>query len=517
MGSTASGKPRTFRYLAVSLSALAALILSSAVAQANSDEVEGIRRAIKARGARWHADVTPLSKLSPAERKMWLGARDDESQTTAPKPSDTAPEPLVTGTPSTLDWRSIEGVNFVSPVKSQGGCGSCWAFAATAALESQVMIANGGLPIDLSEQILLSCSGAGTCSGGYVTRASDFVRDVGLPLETCFKYTASNNSCDNACTNWRSDTEQISAWNRVSVTTTRVDAMKNALYAYGPIIANMRVYGDFYSYKTGVYSYTSGYYVGGHSVLVVGYDDLNQAFIVKNSWGAGWGEAGFFRIAYSETTGTSNFGYALLAYDGYRGGPLVADTTPPTVAIVAPTSDTMVSDTTAVSVGASDNVGVSSVELLLNGALFGKRSSAPYSFTWDTSKASNGTHTLQAVAYDAAGNRGASAPVDVVVDNAPDATQPLVAINSPGDGSTISKVVKISAGASDDGRLERLEVHAGGSLLGAVNCNGAATCSGSFSWNTNKGVAMGSHTITAHAYDAAGNRGESSVTVYKNR
>ena len=85
----------------------------------------------------------------------------------------------------------------------------------------------------------------------------------------------------------------------------------------------MYVYNDFYSYRSGVYSYAAGSYVGAHAVLVVGYDDLNQCFIVKNSWGSGWGEAGFFRIAYSEVNGTSRFGYSAIVYEGSPGdGPI---------------------------------------------------------------------------------------------------------------------------------------------------------------------------------------------------
>jgi hypothetical protein len=80
----------------------------------------------------------------------------------------------------------------------------------------------------------------------------------------------------------------------------------------------MYVYNDFYAYRSGVYSYTTGSYVGAHAVLTVGYDDEKQAFIVKNSWGSGWGEAGYFMIAYSEVGGTSRFGYSALVYDGYH-------------------------------------------------------------------------------------------------------------------------------------------------------------------------------------------------------
>jgi C1A family cysteine protease len=68
------------------------------------------------------------------------------------------------------------------------------------------------------------------------------------------------------------------------------------------------------NYKSGVYSYTSGKELGGHGVLLVGYNDAGQYFIVKNSWGPGWGEDGFFRIAYSELKSVCNFGLSTIAY-----------------------------------------------------------------------------------------------------------------------------------------------------------------------------------------------------------
>jgi C1A family cysteine protease len=228
---------------------------------------------------------------------------------------------LVTAAPPTVDWRGVEGVSYVTPVKNQGSCGSCWAFATTAGLESQVMIGTRGMPIDLSEQTLVSCGGVGSCSGGSSASASNFIRDVGLPLESCFFYTATNNLCSNACANWQDSAYGIVSWHSAYTTATSAEAIKNALYAYGPVVATMYVYNDFYSYRSGVYSYTTGSYVGAHAVLIVGYDDTLQAFIVKNSWGTGWGEAGYFMIAYSEVTGTSRFAYSTMVYDGYGDNP----------------------------------------------------------------------------------------------------------------------------------------------------------------------------------------------------
>jgi hypothetical protein len=87
----------------------------------------------------------------------------------------------------------------------------------------------------------------------------------------------------------------------------------------------MSVYSDFYYYSGGVYQYTSGTYQGGHAILIVGYDDAGQYFIVKNSWGSGWGESGYFRIGYSEFNSVVNFGDWSLAY--------YANTAPPSIRV----------------------------------------------------------------------------------------------------------------------------------------------------------------------------------------
>lgn len=262
----------------ISIAAVFALLLTSAFVYADSEELEQIRHAIKAKGGRWHADETSVSKLSEKEKKLRLGLSDHEGLTADYlSSSETAPVPTVTAAPATLDWRNVGGVSYITPVKNQSSCGSCWAFATTAALESQIMIDTGGLPIDLSEQILVSCSGAGTCSGGSSATASNFIRDVGLPLESCFKYTATNNLCSNACLDWQGNTYRTIGWHRASATTITVNDIKNALYAYGPVVATMYVYNDFFSYRSGVYSYATGSYVGAHAVMAVGYDDARQA------------------------------------------------------------------------------------------------------------------------------------------------------------------------------------------------------------------------------------------------
>jgi hypothetical protein len=227
-----------------------------------------------------------------------------------------------------FDWRDNGGTDYVTPIKDQGNCGCCWAFASTAALESYTLIHGAYNPtLNLSEQILLSCSGAGSCNGGTLDGAASFIQLTGLPVEQDDPYTATNSACSAAVSGWTSSTDKISMWEWISdgVATT-ASTLKNAVYTYGPVVVAMNVYSDFLAYKSGIYTYTTGTYEGGHAVLVVGYaDDASSPgggyFIVKNSWGTGWGEpygsdpGGYFRIGYSELTSVVQFASFALAYD----------------------------------------------------------------------------------------------------------------------------------------------------------------------------------------------------------
>jgi hypothetical protein len=295
-------------------------------------EIDSINAAIAREGAEWVAGETSVLRLSPAERQSRLGFL----------PSDIPEEKFIVqgftpmAVPSHLDWRDNSG-NYVTPIRDQKSCGSCWAFATTAALESATLITVGtpGVDLNLAEQILVSCSGAGSCGGGYPSYASDYFQSTGLPLESCYPYTGTNGDCGNACSNWQSSTYKLVDWWGV---TKSVDALKNALYTYGPLVTTMQVYSDFDSYRSGIYSYVSGYLRGGHAILLVGYDDSGQYFICKNSWGTWWGESGYFRIAYSQLNSAVNFGDYTIAYDD--GIPPDTETVSQPTTLSGPTSGT---------------------------------------------------------------------------------------------------------------------------------------------------------------------------------
>jgi C1A family cysteine protease len=124
-----------------------------------ASELDEIRAAIKVKNAKWIAGETSVSKLPPEHRKLRLGL-------IKPKVTDAekfiSVETPLLGLSASLDWRHNPD-NYVTSVRDQGNCGSCWAFATTGALESYTLIKDNspGLDIDLAEQILVSCSRAG--------------------------------------------------------------------------------------------------------------------------------------------------------------------------------------------------------------------------------------------------------------------------------------------------------------------------------------------------------------------
>lgn len=97
-----------------------------------------------------------------------------------------------------FDWRSRHGKNWMTSVKNQGNCGSCWAFSAVGTAEAYTnLYYNRLLGLDLSEQELVSCSTAGNCSGGNTGSALSYIIKNGIVAEDCFQYSATNDNCEN--------------------------------------------------------------------------------------------------------------------------------------------------------------------------------------------------------------------------------------------------------------------------------------------------------------------------------
>jgi C1A family cysteine protease len=264
--------------------------------------IETIRAAINRRGQSWEPAPNPVAALNASERKARLGLRVTPAELTATAKAVSAAEALRSLTmraapPAAIDWRN-NGGDWTTPIKDQMNCGSCVAFATAATIESRVNIAcrNASLDPNLSEAHLFFCGCGNCCGTGWnFAPALDFAKNTGVALDSAFPYTPG----DQPCKAGLSPYVKVSAWTAVLAIADR----KSALAAKGPMVAGLAIFEDFYSYRSGVYRHATGALEGYHAVSVVGYDDAQSCWICKNSWGATWGDSGWFKIGYGDESG----------------------------------------------------------------------------------------------------------------------------------------------------------------------------------------------------------------------
>ncbi|KAF8821402.1 cathepsin CPL [Cardiosporidium cionae] len=198
--------------------------------------------------------------------------------------------------PKSVDWRKN---GCVTPVKDQGMCGSCWAFSTTGAIESAVCIATGKL-YSLSEQQLVDCSnndGNQGCSGGEMQAAFTYViQDHGLCTESDYPYLAHDQSCQQSSCH---DVAPISGFKGVQAQ--NPSALIATIALRGPAAVAVDGGGSAFRFYSGGILDIPCEDALDHAVLAVGYGTDKASgedyWIVKNSWGAGWGENGYIRLA----------------------------------------------------------------------------------------------------------------------------------------------------------------------------------------------------------------------------
>eukprot|EP00461_Guttulinopsis_vulgaris_P002944 UN02945 len=191
---------------------------------------------------------------------------------------------------SPIDWVE-KGV--VNPVKNQASCGSCWAFATTAPLESRVAI-NGGKLYDLSEQQLVDCSGStgnSGCNGGLMSNGYEYIKKAGgMCLTSEYPYTAKDGSCKSC-----SAVVSVSGYQTVA---TNDDAHIEALQS-GPVgVALAASSSAFQFYSSGILTSCTDRSIN-HGVTLVAYgvEGGVEYYTIRNSWGASWGDKGYIKIA----------------------------------------------------------------------------------------------------------------------------------------------------------------------------------------------------------------------------
>ncbi len=225
--------------------------------------------------------------------------------------------------PCVFDWRDF---GKVTPVKNQNPCGTCWDFGATTVLESAVLIGES-VEYDFSEQSVALCvdrswhylydGSTDPClGGGWGWLASEVFIKKGSVLESCNPYKPSALNCDGSCVcDDCSSIKKVDGYRLVMDDGSEIDVIKNAVYNHGPVTVAFKTG---YLYWNNTYGYIYDYYPCSvsptHMVSIIGWDDEvphpnsnhggTGAWILKNSWGTGWGNAGFVYLAYESNCAT---------------------------------------------------------------------------------------------------------------------------------------------------------------------------------------------------------------------
>ena len=306
------------------------LFLALPVAQAlaepvpfgDDDSLETLREKIAQNGYHFTVRENWVTRLPKAERQAMrsrgvrgMGARANRAMAAA----DNALA-VRSDLPAAFDWRNMNGKSFVGPVKDQGICGACYAFAAAAVAEGVYSVATrrtGAAVPDFSEQYIAFCLGThgpyqshfDGCGGAdYDYAELTALTAEGIIAEAALPYSGRDNQ---TCPQSPAGAIVFSGWGRVGCLDTA--AIKSAILTHGPVDVAVYVTSAFDAYDGGVFeddlidcpdSFGQGCASTetNHAVALVGWDDGDATtpghFILRNSWGTGWGEAGYMRIAY---------------------------------------------------------------------------------------------------------------------------------------------------------------------------------------------------------------------------
>jgi len=286
-------------------------------------------------------------KISPEPEKITPKLENNSPRTFKTLPQEISSKPLG-DSPSSFDWRNYNSSDWTTAVKDQGSCGACWSFSAVGVSEAVYNIGAGNpdLDLNLSEQYLVSDCHTDpynspplyqNCLGGWENTALEYIRDSGVPDESCMSYVdgtsctysgstclstcsyrtggnCSDRTCSDRCADWASRLTQIDTVGTVAANGVSADreAMKQYLREKGPLsvafdATGATSLGSDYWYWDDTYENIVYYCVApsaaNHAVVITGYDDNHGGdgfWIVKNSWGDDWGwdGNGYMKIIY---------------------------------------------------------------------------------------------------------------------------------------------------------------------------------------------------------------------------
>ena len=347
--------------------------------------------------------------------------------------------------PSSFDWRNYNGGDWTTSIRNQGQCGSCWAFGAIGALEAAINIEydNPEVDMDLSEQYLVSCSPDNGCWGGFANRSFEWMYETGGAIpESCFPYIAENGSCDDKCPNWENYLLPIgNYWTAINQSD---EVIKQALIENGPLVADVAVYDDWFEYRHGILEHprqeSETLEDINHQPVIVGYNDNEQCWIVKNSWGTRWGEdtygitgeKGWCRIKYgdyfigsaihgveSNIIKGNDTGRPLIELTQPLDGWLYINDNPITKVIFGKTkiigSITVIADAEDIEVEGEEMSGIHRVEFYIDDVLKFIADDEPYIWEIQRTDRKIGFHEIRVIAYDNDGNPSENKNVEVLI------------------------------------------------------------------------------------------------------
>jgi C1A family cysteine protease len=299
-------------------------------------KIQALKEEVKAKGGTYEVGY---SAAMDKDLRQLTGLKVPTGWNKNDAPSVKMLDATVQALPPSCDWRLSNGV---TPIKDQGNCGSCWAFSTVGPLESLILLEGGGT-VDLSEQYLVSCNLSGwSCGGGWF--AHDYHMDLsgqdnngpGAVLAAEDPYTGT----DAACKATYDHPYSLPSWSYIGSedAVPSTEAIKQAIYTYGPVSVAVCVGPYFEGYSGGIFNTDESSAGINHAVVLVGWNDnggTDGYWILRNSWGASWGESGYMRIGY----GVSQVGYAanFIEYAGGKPLPTPAqDPAPPAPVVNAP-------------------------------------------------------------------------------------------------------------------------------------------------------------------------------------